>query len=87
MLFLQTYDKLSVWKVWNFSENLQTTIQHNQYHRVAITVITNTVSSKKSSLNNFCPGNIVDKIVPSLSGIMNKTNWIINTLVGNIWAS
>ena len=33
MLFLQTYDKLSVWKVPNFSENLQTTIQHNQYYR------------------------------------------------------
>ena len=53
MLFLQTYDKLSVWKVWNFSENLQTTIQHNQYHRVAITVITNTVPSKKVASTIF----------------------------------
>ena len=33
MLFLQTYDQLSVWKVPNFPENLQTTIQHNQYYR------------------------------------------------------
>ena len=86
MLFLQTYDKLSVWKVWNFSGNLQTTIQHNQYHRVAITVITNTVPSKQVASTIFVQ-DIFDKIVSMLKGIMNKTNWIINTLVGNIWAS
>ena len=65
MLFLQTYDKLSVWKVWNFSGNLQTTIQHNQYHRVAITVITKTVPSKQVASTIFVQ-DIFDKIVSML---------------------
>ena len=87
MLFLQTYDKLLVWKVENFSENLQTTIQRNQYyHDVAPKQLIYDKSKPPTSiiviiliLTNIIA---ISAIFKGLEGIMNWTNWIINPLAG-----
>ena len=83
MLFLQTYDKLSVWKVPNFSENLQTTIQRNQYyHDVAPKQLIYNESSPSTEILFLTNTIAISAIFKGLEGIMNWTNWIINPLAG-----